>query len=269
MAPAPTPIPPASRPDLDILVREPIVERERPAVLFVHGLSHAAWCWENWIDPVAEAGYHAFAMSFRGHGASPGSLRTASLPAYLRDVKQTARWIERQYARRVVLVGHSLGGLVVQQALASYQSAGGVLVSPAPALPATGSIVSVARDYPLDAVKMTLGGTLPLHAEQLFPGLTAEEAKRHLDRLGPEAPLAQYGLLVHLPPRRPRGGVPVLVLAATDDRLIPISQVRATARRYDAELHEYRDMGHDLMLDRRWQAPLATMLDWLERLPPR
>src|SRR5690606_36624939 len=83
---------------------------------FVHGLGHRAWCWEHWLTAAAAAGPPAYAVSLRGQGKSRGSLRTARLSHYVDDVVHTAASLPR----RAVLVGHSMGGLVVQQALARY-----------------------------------------------------------------------------------------------------------------------------------------------------
>jgi hypothetical protein len=44
---------------------------------------------------------------------------------------------------------------------------------------------------------------------------------------------------------------------------VPIRGVRATARRYGAEVVEFPGMGHDLMLDARRREPLDAMLTWL------
>jgi pimeloyl-ACP methyl ester carboxylesterase len=244
---------------LEVLERLPAEPTDRPPLLFVHGLGHAAWCWENWLDAAAAAGFPAYAVSLRGHGGSGGNLRTARLGQYVDDVVDTAH----ELPGAAVLIGHSLGGLVVQKALARYDARAGVLVAPIPAHPAAGSLLSVARQHPTDALRIMTGGTLPLRPEYLFEELDATEARRYADRCGPESPLAQFQLLLHRPAAPPRGGAPVLVLATPQDRLVPISDVRRTARRYGAELREFSGMGHDLMLDRRWREPLQEMLDWL------
>jgi pimeloyl-ACP methyl ester carboxylesterase len=244
---------------LEVAERLPDHDTGRPPVLFVHGLGHGSWCWEHWLDAVAAAGYPAYAVSLRGHAGSPGRLRTARLSQYVDDVVATAESLPGQ----AVLVGHSLGGLVVQKALARYEARAGVLVAPVPAHPALGSLLSVARQHPADALRMMAGGTLPLRPEYLFAELDAAEARRHADRCGAESALAQFQLLLHRPARPPRGGAPILVLATPDDRLVPIADVRRTAARYGADLREFPGMGHDLMLDRRWREPLDALLEWL------
>lgn len=233
---------------------------KRPPLLFVHGLGHGAWCWENWLQAAGSAGWDAHAVSLRGHAGSGGHLRTATLGKYADDVVRVAASLPR----RAVLVGHSMGGLVVQQALARYAAAAGVMVAPVPPHPAVGSLLSIARRHPSDAARIMVGGSLPLRREYLFAQLDEAEAQRQSDRCGPESPLAQFQLLLHRPAAAVRGNAPVLVLATPDDALVPVADVRRTAGRYNAEIAEFPGMGHDLMLDRDWQLPLQKMLTWLE-----
>ncbi|MFD2090920.1 alpha/beta hydrolase [Blastococcus deserti] len=244
----------------ELLERQPAEDSGRPPLLFVPGLGHGAWCWERWLDAAAEAGWPAYAVSLRGHGESPGRLRTALLGHYAADVVATATALPRP----PVLVGHSMGGLVVQRALARYAARAAVLLAPVPAHPAVASLAAIARRHPLDALRIVGGGSLPLRPEYLFHELGAAEAQTLSDRCGAESALAQYQLLLHRPAGPPLGAPPVLVLATPDDRLVPIRGVRATARRYGAEVVEFPGMGHDLMLDARWRQPLDAMLAWLD-----
>ena len=253
-----------STPVLELLERKPAADEGRPPLLLVHGLGHGAWCWEHWQAAAAEAGYPAYAVSLRGHGTSPGRLRTALLRLYVDEVVATASALPGP----VVLVGHSMGGLVVQQALARYAACAAVLVAPVPAHPAVASLAAIARRHPLDALRIVAGGSLPLRPDYLFHELDEPQAQAHADRCGGESAVVQYQLLMHRPARPPLGSPPVLVLASPDDRLVPVRGVRATAARYGAEVVEFPGMGHDLMLDARWREPLDSMLGWLEKTVP-
>jgi pimeloyl-ACP methyl ester carboxylesterase len=244
---------------LEVLERLPDADTGRPPLLFVHGLGHGAWCWENWLDAAAAAGHPSYAVSLRGHGGSQGRLKTALLGQYVDDVVRTAATLPRP----AVLVGHSMGGLVVQRALARYAAVAGVLVAPVPAHPAVAALMRIARQHPLDALRIVAGGSLPLRAEYLFRDLEPAEAARHTDRCGGESALVQYQLLMHRPARPPLGAPPVLVLATPDDGLVPLPGIRSTAERYGADVREFPGIGHDLMLDVRWREPLDALLDWL------
>jgi len=254
----------AQRPALEVHRRAPAVDDGRPPLLFVHGLGHGAWCWEHWLAAAADAGYPAYAVSLRGHGGSPGRLRPARLGQYVDDVVATAESLPRP----PVLVGHSMGGLVVQQTLARYAARAAVLVAPIPATPAVPSLVAIARRHPLDALRIVVGGSLPLRADYLFHELAPADAHRHTDRCHGESAVVQYQLLLHKPAGKPLGAPPVLVLATPDDRLIPIRGIRATAARYGATLREFPGMGHDLMLDARWREPFEAMTAWLRTAVP-
>src|SRR5687768_2339328 len=95
----------------EVKERQPESDSDRPPILFVHGAAHGAWCWEHWMEMATDAGYPAFAVSLRGHGNSEGSLIGSSLGSYEDDVIRTAATLPKQ----PVIVGHSLGGLVVQR----------------------------------------------------------------------------------------------------------------------------------------------------------
>lgn len=250
----------SGRQALELHERQPAVDDGRPPLLFVHGLGHGAWCWEHWLDAAADAGYAAYAVSLRGHGGSPGRLRTARLSQYVDDVVATAESLPRP----PVIVGHSMGGLVVQHALARFAVRAAVLVAPIPATPAVPSLVAIARRHPMDALRIIGGGSLPLRADYLFHELAPADAQRHADRCHGESAVVQYQLLLHRPAGRALGDPPVLVLATPDDRLVPIRGIRATAVRYHATLEEFPGMGHDLMLDARWREPFDAMIGWLQ-----
>ena len=219
----------------------------------MHGLGHGAWCWEHWLDAAAEAGHPAYAVSLRGHGGSPGRLRTALLSQYVDDVVADGGALPRP----PVLVGHSMGGLVVQQALARYAARAAVLVAPVPAHPAVRLAGGHRPAAPArraedrrSAARCRCGRTTSSTSS------TPAEARRLADRCGGESAVVQYQLLLHRPAGPPLGAPPVLVLATPDDRLVPIRGVRATAARYGARVEEFPGMGHDLMLDARWREPL-------------
>ena len=111
----------AARPQL--IVRAPATPTSRPPLLFVHGSFHAAWCYEeHWLPFFAAAGYDSYALSLRDQGASgvrPGGGAAGTLEQHAEDVASLARSLPSP----PVLVGHSFGGLVVQQCVSSRVAA--------------------------------------------------------------------------------------------------------------------------------------------------
>ncbi|KAI5079382.1 hypothetical protein GOP47_0004861, partial [Adiantum capillus-veneris] len=95
----------------------PGVKENRPTLVFLHGSYHAAWCWAlHWLPFFASQGYDCFALSFLGQGQSdtPPSRVGGTLQSHARDV---AHFIRSRISKPPVLVGHSFGGLIVQQYL--------------------------------------------------------------------------------------------------------------------------------------------------------
>lgn len=124
---------------LEVVSRLPAGEAKETPVLCVHGMWHGAWCWDdNFLPYLAQHGYVAHALSLRGHCSSEGRerLRRFTLADYVADVAQVAAGLPRP----PVLVGHSMGGMIVQKYLEQHTAPAAVLLASAPPrglLPAT------------------------------------------------------------------------------------------------------------------------------------
>ncbi len=233
----------------------------KPPLLFIHGLAHGAWCWrEHWMPAAADRGFPTFAVSLRGHGDSGGRKRIGRtlMRHYVHDVMQTIA----ELPQPPVIVGHSMGALIAQLVAARYQPRALALLTPAPLQGAAGIMVKLARKRPLDAAKVVAGGTLPLRAEDLFPGLDETTAARYIDRLGRESPWAQYELLI--PKKIGPVRAPVLVVGTPEDRVVDEAATVQTAAAYGIEPVWIPGIGHDLMLDVGWEKPLSVILDWID-----
>ncbi len=80
--------------------------------VLVHGAWHGAWCWDKVVPLLEKAGHKAVALDLPGHGADKTPIDQVTLQAYADSV---CRLLEAQ-PQPVVLVGHSMGGIVISQA---------------------------------------------------------------------------------------------------------------------------------------------------------
>ncbi|MGB0712540.1 MAG: alpha/beta hydrolase, partial [Gammaproteobacteria bacterium] len=106
-------------------------QADLPPLLFVHGGYVAAWCWaEHYLPFFAARGYECAAVSLRGHGGSAhdGSIHQLSLDDYLADIEQAAAG----FSQPPVLIGHSMGGLLVQRYVERHGAPGAVLMASVP-----------------------------------------------------------------------------------------------------------------------------------------
>lgn len=241
-----------------------------PPLLFVHGAYVGAWCWaEHWLPWFAAQGVPAYALSLRAHGRSGGRerLNEFGLAAYAEDLLAAAA----QLGRAPILVGHSMGALVVQKALErDIDCAASVLICPVPpfgVLPATLSLAFTRPALFAQIQAMAAGRRVSLDAlqEAMFSApLDADRLQRICARMQPEssrALLDMSGWGLPQPWRAARTAT--LVLGAERDVLIPASLAESSARMLGAEYRLLEGLGHAVMLETGWQSAARAVLEWL------
>ncbi len=82
-----------------------------PLYIFVHGAWHAAWCWQKIAEKMRKMGYDVLTPDLPSHGASQAIASKTTLADYAAFLIQL---IESQN-QKVILVGHSMGGIVISQ----------------------------------------------------------------------------------------------------------------------------------------------------------
>lgn len=116
---------------LEVIDKGFATDAHRVPLLFVHGALGAAYSWDDpFLDFFADKGYRAIAPSLRGHGGSPVSkpLNKCTIADYVDDVRS----IIATLPATPVLIGHSMGGFIVQKYLESGRASAAVLMSSAP-----------------------------------------------------------------------------------------------------------------------------------------
>lgn len=256
--------------NLELIKREPISAARPTPLLFVHGMWHAAWCWaEHFLPYFAKHDYVCHALSLRGHGASEGRerLRWTALADYVADVAQVVSQMEKP----PVLVGHSMGGMIVQKYLESHQVPAAVLLASAPPKGVLLATLRVASRHPLAFLKANL--TLSMFPVISTPSLTRkaffsadmseEKLTTHFSRMQDESYRAYLDMMALNLPRPKQVKTPMLVLGAANDTIISAGEVEATARAYGTKAEIFPGMAHDMMLESGWQAVADRILGWL------
>jgi pimeloyl-ACP methyl ester carboxylesterase len=265
------PIPTVTPGDLEVIDEGLCTESHPVPLLFVHGAWHGAWCWkEHFLDFFAHNGYRVLAFSFRGHGGSPTRkpLRACSIADYVDDVASVADSLPM----KPVLIGHSMGGFVVQKYLESRQAPAGVLIASAPPRGIAGSALRSMRRHPWHTTRAMITGkslrsvnTPELAHERFFSAQTPEsQVVRYAAQLQEESPRALFVdmMLLNLP--RPKHvKAPLLILGTESDGTFTPKEERATAHTYRTEAEFFANMGHDMMLEPGWVAVAERIHAWL------
>jgi pimeloyl-ACP methyl ester carboxylesterase len=216
-------------------------EAMTPFVL-VHGAFHGGWCWESVATSLTAVGHTVLTPDLPGagdDGTPPGDVTLASATE---RVIQTLRSLEHP----AVLVGHSMGGVVITQAAARAPELVSRLVYLTAFRPGHGEALLDLTGLPEGAgdgvqANISVTGNPPVatfdaaKAQHVFYNLVpADAAQRATDRLSPQ-PLALFATPVdiegvQLPPQE--------YVICTEDRAIPPALQRLMAERSPTRVHK-------------------------------
>jgi pimeloyl-ACP methyl ester carboxylesterase len=262
-------------------------EGGRP-LLLVHGFTGAKEDFTDWLDALAELGWHAVAPDQRGHGDShkPAEEHEYSFDRYADDLLallDALGWGE------AVVLGHSMGGMVVQTAAlqAPHRFAALVLMDTSHrAIRADAALVDVgisiaraegmaavlAAQTALAAADQPLGTEAGRRVETERPGYK-EFGERKLLASSPAMYAAMMRLITDVDSGLDRLDdlrgldLPVLVLVGEQDRPFRKPAERMAAAIPGAELVVVPDAGHSPQFENPepwWKA----LRSFLERLAP-
>ncbi|MCX5046389.1 alpha/beta hydrolase [Aldersonia sp. NBC_00410] len=254
-------------------------------VIFIHGLWIHSAAWEPWIDLFGAHGYAATAPGWPGDGTTVAATRDN--PDDLKNVGIGE--IVDHYAELIgtpdvkpVAVGHSFGGLIAQELLATGVVAAAAAIDPAPikgvkALP----YAQLKSAFPVLKNPANLHRSVALTEEQFHYAfgnmLTKEESDALHDAWtipGAGRPLfqdASANFFPHSPAKvdthlAERG--PLLLVSGTDDHVVPLKVTEEVFGKYkkgpaDTELTVLEGKGHSLTIDGGWKDVADVVLNWL------
>jgi alpha-beta hydrolase superfamily lysophospholipase len=258
----------------------------RPLVVFVHGLWLHAESWNNWSEFFRSRGYETLAASWPGDGNTTEATRRdpAAVAGY--GVTEIASHIAAQFAGagpKPILIGHSFGGLLVQNLLGRDLAAAAIAIDPAPiqgvwqlplsalksSFPVLGNPLNYTRAVSLTEPQFRYGFT------NAVPEQEARELYAKYAMPGPGRPLFQAATASFNPwaatrvrtANSSRG--PLLLISGGADHTVPPVLVRSAFRLYRhssavTEFKEFAGRGHSLTIDSGWREVAEHCLAWLK-----
>jgi pimeloyl-ACP methyl ester carboxylesterase len=214
----------------------------RPTLLFAHGMYMNAKSWEHWVERAEAAGFEPLAPSWPYHDGEPAELRRHIDPQLGRltfgRVVQHYVEVIGTLAEPPLVIGHSVGGLVVQRLVNGGLVRAGVAISSAPPL----GVISLDPHFfraNLPHVNPFAGNRpvvmTPERFHYTFCNTMSREASDRAfeEYVVPESRNVPRGTLTRsgrIQFRRQH--VPLLMIAGDTDHLCPLPAVRRNARRY-------------------------------------
>lgn len=246
-------------------------------VVFVHGAFCGGWAFETFREPFEEAGFETHAPNLPHHerGADLEKLADAGLKDYAHAIVNYVRTLRAP----PVLVGHSLGGLVSQQAAMQVPIAGLVLLAPsAPwgVMPTT--LEEHGNNFGLSLLGDYWRRPIPpdyrVARNTTLDRLSRDDARKAFARFVPESGRAvreavQWWSDHSMASQAPvyKISAPVLGVAGAKDRVNPSSTVRRVVSRFpkgQAHFHEFPDMSHWLVGEPEAAEVSSLVLQWFE-----
>lgn len=232
----------------------------RGSILFVHGAGHGAWCWrEHFTRWFEERGYTVMAPDLPAHGELDrvGIMRIP-LVTYVEAVASAVESLERP----VTLVGHSMGGFIIQKYLETGEADLAILLASTPPAGAFGMVKRMATRRPLAFLRTMVTSEATDSEERtrdyfFSPVTYASVVKDCHRRLQPESRQVLREMMTALHPELVKA--PVVVMGAEHDWLVaPASDLMATAHAFHTTAQTLPG-GHDMMLDFAWEDVAAAI----------
>jgi pimeloyl-ACP methyl ester carboxylesterase len=198
--------------------------------VLIHGAWHGGWCWERVAPLLVAEGHRVLAPDLPGMGADRRKHGSDPLGDWTDFVAELATSADEP----VILVGHSLGGVVISQVAERVPEAVDRLVYLTAFLLRSGqSLADVANRYPDVGPARALRpagveGDVIVDPDQaigiFYNEMSADDARAAVDRLVAQ-PVAAFTTPVTLTAER-FGRVPRAYVEATDDRAISLEMQR-------------------------------------------
>jgi len=246
--------------------------------IFIHGMYMTPLCWEKWIDYFDARGYKCIAPGWPGRDKPVDILRKSQLDPLLgsltlRDVLDHYTDIIGRLDQKPILIGHSMGALVVQLLLQKGLAAAGVAIDSAPPMgvltlkwsflksnwPHITPFVPLGNpiEMTFERFQYTFVNTLPM-AEQraAYDKFVVPESRR----------VPRESLTAAIDFTKPHP--PLLLIAGSADNLIPASLNKTNSARYwrSASITDFKEFAgrtHFIIGQEKWEEVADYILAWL------
>jgi len=247
-------------------------------IVFIHGMYTTPVCWEQWIALCQAKGYRCLAPAWPGRDLPVDVLRKnhpdpqlgrLTLNAVVEHYTAAVRKLDE----KPILIGHSMGGLIVQLLLQSDLAAAGIAIDSAPPMGVfTTKWSFVKSNWPHITPFVSQNSPIVLTFERFqyafANALPLAEQRAMYDRyIVPESRrVPRDSLTAWINFRKPHP--PLLLIAGSTDTIIPASLNRTNHARYKwsssvTDLKEFAGRTHLIIGQKGWEEVADYVVGWL------
>jgi non-heme chloroperoxidase len=249
------------------------------SIVMIHGMWGGAWCWDIFKSYFEDKGYQCYVPILRHHDIEPGDtppkeLGTTSLVDYVADLEAYIK----KLPEKPIIMGHSMGGLLVQMLSQKDLATKSVLLTPAPPADIHAISCSVFKCFlsmflqwgfwrkphriPFERAVFAFLHQLPEHQRKIEYNKLVYESGQASSEIGlwlldpNKASKVDESLIT----------APQLIITASNDRIVPAVVVRKIAKKYSrtADFKEFENHSHWLIGEECWEEVANYVLDWIE-----
>ncbi len=217
--------------------------------LLLHGAMRGAWLWDRLVPLMEKGGALAIAYDLPGHGKRASERAGVNMSAYINDV---VAYIRKRDLTDLILVGHSMSGIIISRAAEELPERIRHLVYLAAVVPRDGDALVdlLTKDRQeslrkLEGKASELFGPLDALRPNYFTDQEGAEKECYLKQLTPQ-PLAAF--FEKIPLKRFYGlNISKTYIMGMRDKALPPDLTRKFAERLGVKPVEI-DAGHDLMV---------------------
>jgi alpha-beta hydrolase superfamily lysophospholipase len=242
----------------------------KDTILFVHGAWHGAWCWEKYfVKQFLDRGYKSITFDLPKH-SKPGkteNINKLSLKDYVEALKKEVGKLDSL----PIIIGHSMGGLILQKYLETETCKKAILLASAPPngiLRTTIKLLTKSYTYPslltlnlFGLVNTTKKARWAFFSEEL----PKEELKEYTEKLCGESFRVFVNMQYPNIKLNNHLKIPMLVIGATKDNIFTVRENELTARKYGADIKIINGIAHNMMLDVNQEKVSAVIIEWLDK----
>ena len=250
-------------------------------IVFIHGLFMNEHCWQEWIPFFEKLGFVCHAPSYSYHHGRPQDLRkNPNNKLSDLDLEKEVTYFQSMLVKlpeKPILIGHSMGGLIVQRLIEQDLGIVGICISSAPPQ----GIFSINPHFlacNLPVINPLKGNRLFIPTEKWFHNafchlLDEQQAKKEFNQcVVPESrrmarsALGKAGKINFNKPHSP-----LLFIAGDQDRIVPAILNKKNVAAYtdpnsQTDFMTFPDKTHLLCRQKNWETIALFILNWINTI---